>query len=201
MHTKRNQGPASGGIVKRVAALIVGTLLFAAPAWAALFNPGQELLFSGHRALLHREAQPDFNYDSAELRRTGHWLFPCDERRCEYISGTLGRPREHFGSYVLGGSVGLRRQILVFRHSSWYMQIDSGLFITDAYKHHEQRLIGQAYEFRSRGTLGCSFFLSRSKDLRLLLEANYEHISNAGMSRRNLGADDLGLSIGMSWRP
>lgn len=182
-------------ILLAVMAAAVAPDALRADAVATVRPAACEFVVAGHRALMHREAQPDFDYDSVEVR----WL-RASRTAVQWLLGVgAGKPRGEFGSYVAMGFGGLR---YYFDHSpsvDVYLQVDSGVFVTDANRVHSQRLIGNTLEFRSQGALGAGWRPAWLHGRTMFAEVDYEHISNAGLARRNLGADDFGLAFGLRW--
>lgn len=162
-------------------------------------SPRDEVLLGFQRALLHREKQPDFRYHGIEYRRTGHWLQALPQNTTQYLGLGLGRPERDFGSYLMNLFGGLRQTLLQEHGVKLYAQADTGVFLSDAHRRADQRLLGQWLEFRTRASLGFQYTASGPGWPGLIAECGYEHISNAGMSHRNLGADNLAFRLGLSW--
>lgn len=102
-----------------------------------------------------------------------------------------------FGDYI-GGFTGLMRYNFVQPDSNLipYIQAGAGIVYTDAYRDHSQDAIGQAIEFTLQGSLGLHYLIK--KNWSIDAEAVFHHISNAGMSDRNIGINATGGFIGIT---
>lgn len=102
------------------------------------------------------------------------------------------------GSYLVGPSIHIRYN---FIQPGWklvpYIQIGGGLTFTDADEDQSQRAIGQELEFTPQASIGCRYFIDPQWSLDA--EFIYHHISNAGLSDRNLGINALGGMVGFSY--
>jgi opacity protein-like surface antigen len=78
-----------------------------------------------------------------------------------------------------------------------YTQVGAGVVYTDAYRDQSQAAIGESVEFLLQGGVGCRYVLSPhwSADI----EGEYQHISNGRLASRNLGVNNVGLSIGLTY--
>lgn len=103
-----------------------------------------------------------------------------------------------FGN-VMGGANALIRYNFV--QPDWcvvpYLQMGVGILGNDLYEDKTQNAIGQGFEFVSQGAVGLRFIVD--KNWTIDLEGQYEHISNADTSYRNLGLNAAGGSLGFSY--
>lgn len=101
------------------------------------------------------------------------------------------------GSVFAGGSLILRRNF-VQPGSRWvpYAQLEAGALYNDGFEDRIQRALGQAFEFQLGGGLGIRYLASEA--WAVFLEADYRHISNAGLSSRNGGTNAVGGFLGVS---
>lgn len=101
------------------------------------------------------------------------------------------------GSVFAGGSLILRRNF-VQPQSRWvpYAQLEAGALYNDGFEDRIQRALGQAFEFQLGGGLGIRYLASEA--WAVFLEADYRHISNAGLSSRNAGTNAAGGFLGVS---
>ena len=102
------------------------------------------------------------------------------------------------GNYI-GGLAALGRYNLV--QPGWkfvpYVQAGAGIVYTDAYKDRSQAVIGQAIEFTVEASLGCHYLISERWSFDA--EAQFQHISNAGLADRNAGLNAFGGLVGFSY--
>ena len=104
------------------------------------------------------------------------------------------------GSYLIGGSIGLRWSHPVEALGGMaYAQISVGVFGNDIYKDYSQLAIGSFIEFRDNFTMGLAWPLSPDGGPSLHLELAVEHISNGGIDPRNNGINLAGLSLGLHY--
>ncbi len=111
------------------------------------------------------------------------------------------------GSIFVGPGAGLGGLSLVYRRNFLlpsvqarlvpYFQLGAGGVYSDAYHTHPQRELGSPGEFDLQADLGLRFRLTRKWSLDT--EFDFRHLSNAGLSGRNYGTNDLGGLIGLSW--
>ena len=101
------------------------------------------------------------------------------------------------GSVFAGGALILRRNF-VQPQSRWvpYAQLEAGALYNDGFEDRIQRALGQAFEFQLGGGLGIRYLASEA--WAVFLEADYRHISNAGLSSRNAGTNAVGGFLGVS---
>jgi hypothetical protein len=103
-----------------------------------------------------------------------------------------------FGNYFTGPSMLLRYnyiqpQCLLVP----YLQGGAGIVFTDAYREPVQRLIGRWQEFLLQLAVGVRFQVTEQWSLDV--EAGLQHISNAGLARRNAGINDAGVMVGFTY--
>ena len=101
------------------------------------------------------------------------------------------------GSVLAGGSLILRRNF-VQPQSRWvpYAQLEAGALYNDAFENRIQRALGQSFEFQLGGGFGIRYVCRET--WAAFLEADYRHISNAGLSSRNAGTNAVGGFLGAS---
>ncbi|HEX3314784.1 MAG TPA: acyloxyacyl hydrolase, partial [Gemmataceae bacterium] len=113
------------------------------------------------------------------------------------LEATADPITKSFGNYLTGASLMLRYDAC----PSWticpYFQVGTGFVLTDAWRDQKQMAIGEEFEFLQQVEFGVRWKLREC----LSVEAEYglQHTSNAGFARRNGGANDLGVSIGLRW--
>lgn len=159
----------------------------------ALFSP-----------VIQPESRPDLNYVQTNIRFI--WGMDPDRtvRKLDW-KGSLDCILELTNSFifegagnVISGVTGLLRYNFHSRAEKWfpYIQAGVGFVYTDAYKDRSQDLIGQAVEFNPQMSLGLRYRIHRAWTLDC--EAMFHHISNAGLSERNVGVNALGGFIGVT---
>lgn len=101
---------------------------------------------------------------------------------------------------VGGGNIVVGPNVLVrynFIQPGWkivpFVQAGPGLVYTDT----DNNAIGSHYCFQLNGGAGFRYLLN--DDWALSVEADWHHMSNAGLAKSNLGADDLGGQVGVSY--
>lgn len=103
-----------------------------------------------------------------------------------------------YGHIMVGPAILLRYN---FVQPQWdfvpYVQVGAGIAYTDAYKDYSQRAIGQAFEFTPQAAVGTRILINENWSLDF--EVMFHHISNAGMSSRNLGVNQLGGFMGFTY--
>jgi hypothetical protein len=101
------------------------------------------------------------------------------------------------GSVLAGGSLVLRRNF-VQPASRWvpYAQLEAGGLYNDGYRERIQHAFGEAFEFQLGGGIGLRYLCT--SEWAMFLEADYRHISNAGLADRNTGTNAVGGFIGIS---
>jgi hypothetical protein len=102
------------------------------------------------------------------------------------------------GHYLVGAAPILRYNF-VQPNAKWvpYIQIGGGGVYNDISKNQGQRLIGQQWEFDLEAATGIQYMFNDRWSANI--EADYRHISNAGMSSRNIGLNSLGGSTGLGF--
>lgn len=101
------------------------------------------------------------------------------------------------GNYLAGGALVVRWNF-VQPDTRWipYAQLEAGLLHNDVHDDAAQRVLGQSMEFELGGGLGLRRLLGRS--WAVYLEADYRHVSNAGLAKRNLGLNSVGPLLGVA---
>ena len=159
------------------------------------------VLFSVQRTTFLR---PNLDYDLGVIR-VGYML------DSTYGHGFL-RGNDEFMLEAAGGSIwvgpgsGLGGLSLIYRRNFlWpsvqprlvpYLDFGAGAVYSDAYHTHPQRELGSPGEFDLQAGLGLRFRLTRVWSIDA--EANFRHLSNADISGRNYGSNDIGGLIGLS---
>ncbi|HWB58887.1 MAG TPA: acyloxyacyl hydrolase [Chthoniobacteraceae bacterium] len=112
---------------------------------------------------------------------------------------------EGFGGEVFTGpGRGLGGGSLILRHNFVqdgsrfvpFIQLGGGGLDNDIYRDQVQRRIGERFEFTLHGDLGVRWLVNDRWGI--TAEAEYRHISNAGLSHRNGGLDSLGALLGVN---
>jgi hypothetical protein len=100
---------------------------------------------------------------------------------------------------ILGGPSALLRYNFVQEKSRLipYIQGGGGIVFNDIYKDKTQRAVGQAEEFLLQAGIGLHYLVR--PNLSIDAEADFAHVSNAGMSRRNAGLNATGGMIGITY--
>jgi hypothetical protein len=159
-------------------------------------------LLAGDSASSGLGPNPDFDYVPFNVR-AGIVLLP-DHR--DWLLGTgdvtglldlvVARPRVH-GSIVVGPSLLLRKDL---RPNDAclipYTQLGVGIVYTDADNDQSQDVIGRSWECLLQAGAGCHFRLSDR--WKFDVEGHYQHISNAQLASRNLGSNNIGVSLGVT---
>jgi outer membrane protein W len=78
-----------------------------------------------------------------------------------------------------------------------FAQLGAGGLYNDIHKDRQQVLVGMGFEFMLLGGFGTHIMLGDNWALNL--EADYRHISNAGLASRNGGLNSLGGTLGFSY--
>jgi hypothetical protein len=103
-----------------------------------------------------------------------------------------------FGHYFAGPNTFIRYN---FVHPDCilvpYIQGGAGFVFNDAWQNHEQRLIGEFFEFLLRAEVGVRVMIT--ENFALNIEGGFQHISNADLASRNGGINNLGGMIGFTW--
>ena len=103
-----------------------------------------------------------------------------------------------FGDWLVGPTGWIRYN---FVQPGWRVvpcvQGGLGIVFSDAYQDKQQDAIGTNPEFSVQAAVGMHVLLDAHWSLDL--EGGYEHISNAGIARRNNGVNALGASVGFTY--
>jgi len=98
------------------------------------------------------------------------------------------------GSYVVGDTIWIRYN---FVPAGWklkpYVQMGGGVEWTDI----DRRILGQDFNFNLNLAGGVRYMITPRCSLNL--EYRYQHFSDAGMSKVNLGVNAQGVVLGISW--
>jgi len=118
---------------------------------------------------------------------------------CELLGEAFGGGIFNGPGDVLGGGSILIRYNYVQPNSHFvpYFQIGGGGLYIDSYKDESQRVIGQGFEFNLQGAVGVRYMIN--DQWAAVLEADYRHISNAGLAPRNDGLNSIGPFVGVSY--
>jgi opacity protein-like surface antigen len=160
-------------------------------------------VLSAHRYLLHTHRQ-EFTYVQTNLRLGWMLNTPSDD---EWIlrgnfealfEATYSKITEGFGNYMYGVTALIRYNFV--RPDAKlvpYFQAGVGIVHTDAHRDMTQKLIGQSIEFTPQGSIGLRCLLAEnwSFDAEFL----YHHISNAGLTDRNIGVNSFGGGVGFTY--
>ncbi len=148
--------------------------------------------------------RPNLDYDLGVIRLGymldgvyGHGFFRGND---EFMLEAAG------GSIFVGPGAGLGGLSLVYRRNFLYpavqarlvpyFQLGGGGVYSDAYHTHPQRELGSPGEFDLQADLGLRFRFTRKWSLDA--EFDFRHLSNADLSGRNYGTNDLGGLVGVS---
>lgn len=117
-----------------------------------------------------------------------------------FAAGHLESVVEGPGSYLVGGSLGLRYRcpFEIFGLTP-YAQFSWGVVGNDVYKDPDQFSIGGFIEFRNNLTVGVAVPLGRDNQTALHVELAVEHVSNGGTSPRNAGLNLAGVAVGLHY--
>jgi len=110
----------------------------------------------------------------------------------EFVIEVFGAPvTKGPGSYLTGGSL-LWRYNFVQPGARLvpYVQLGAGMLDNDVYRGHNQREIGEAFEFVLQGDLGLKYLINDR--WAVAAEADFRHISNADFAPRNQGLNSIG---------
>ena len=136
-------------------------------------------------------------YDSP--RRPG-WLRGNNELMLELFAGPVTKGP---GSYLGGASLLWRYNFVQPAGTAGpsgltpYCQLGIGALDNDVFTGRAQKEIGEAFEFELLGGLGLKYRFHH--DWAISLEADYRHISNAGLSSRNEGLNSIGGLMQVSY--
>ena len=146
---------------------------------------------------------PSFNFAPTSIRFGRVYNFPrfhgifsgCFEPLIEFSGAPITRG---FGTYLVSATAMMRYNFTVPNSRVVpYAQVGLGILYTDAYKDQSQFLIGQAVEFPLSAGVGFRYFIKPCVSVDI--EANFMHISNAGMDDRNTGVNAIGVLLGVSY--
>ena len=120
----------------------------------------------------------------------GNWEFLGNA----FGAGVVGGPK----GYMVGGRV-LLRYNFVQPDTRWvpFWQLGAGALGDDIYKNHPQTEVGGPFEFTLVSDAGVRYFITQK--CAAILMADFEHVSNAGLYRRNLGVNAVGGSLGLGF--
>jgi hypothetical protein len=161
-------------------------------------------LFSPTRHLGPTDDLPRINLASGDLR-VGVMIdgLCCEHGPCrgatEVILELSGDGVVRGPGNVVGGASLLLRYNFVQPNCRFvpYLQGGGGILFNDIYKDHTQNAIGQVQEFGLEAAVGFHYLVHPNWSIDL--EADYLHISNAGMSRRNAGLNAVGAMVGVTY--
>jgi len=111
-----------------------------------------------------------------------------------------------FGAYSFDGPEGFLGGVRVLLRYNFvqpraqlvpFLQGGVGILGTNIYRDRSQRIIGSGFEFCESVGIGTRWFFTPRCAAILTIE--FEHISNAGITRRNWGINSLGGTAGMAW--
>jgi hypothetical protein len=177
-----------------------------APAFRAGANE-VELLGGGLVSLDagKRRDRPTLDYAVQSLRYdwmlndvhcTGFWRGN-EELVLEGFGGEVFKgPHGGFG----GGLLAIRHNFVEDASASRivpYIQFGAGALGNDIFHDKAQTRVGEEFEFTIHGGLGIRWMISDR--WAISTEAQYRHISNAGLSSRNSGLDSFGGAIGFNY--
>ena len=118
---------------------------------------------------------------------------------CEFFTELFGAAVVEGPGSGFGGLTLLLRYNFVQPDSRCvpYFQIGAGGLYNDVHESSRQHLFGSPFEFNLQGGFGVRCFVAER--CAIFLEADYRHISNAGLSDRNAGMNSVGGYIGASY--
>jgi lipid A 3-O-deacylase len=101
-------------------------------------------------------------------------------------------------SIVIGGSALLRYNFGTYKHKRLvpYCQIGGGGMYTDAFLY-RRGVLSTGFEFIINAGGGCNYFLT--DHLALTLEWSYFHFSNSGIVLPNIGVNEVGALVGLTY--
>ncbi len=168
--------------------------LFARGRYEASFTSG--VLFS---PVLATHDRPTINYTLSSFQ-LGYMLW--DVKGRSWWRGNLELAGEGFGStifegpgdYIVGGTFWMRYNFVPRCTPRLVPFIQGGLgaVSTDI----DREYVGQPFNFNLEVSAGARYFVSRN--WALSLEFRYQHISNAGMGKHNIGINASGPILGIS---
>jgi len=143
--------------------------------------------------------RPVINYTLSELQ-AGYMLADIRDRgwlrgNAEVVADVFGGAAfQGKGDYLAGGTCWLRYNF-VPPGWQWIPFVQGGLGLTAAQMDH--RLLGETFNFNLNLGVGTRYFISPHWSLNL--EYRYQHISNANISRDNIGINAHGPICGVSY--
>ncbi|MGC9452604.1 MAG: acyloxyacyl hydrolase [Oceanipulchritudo sp.] len=184
------------------ALLIAGVVLLPLAGVGALWDgfavDGDEVLLTVTSSDVLVNDELELGYVGLEFRR----VFRMSEAEPEspwrfYVSAYVNQIHTGPGNYIIGGSGGVR-WLCRFEESGidTYVQASLGIVGNDAYKDMTQNGIGNFLEFRDVIGIGIGVPV---KGQRLHAEMALEHISNAGLARRNGGVNLMSFGLGIEF--
>jgi hypothetical protein len=142
---------------------------------------------------------PDFNYTPITARVGWYLTDPLAPGAVSVlVDYSTDIVTDGFGHWVTGPSLSIRYERRPDRVLVPYVEAGIGLAFNDAYRDKSQRAIGAYTEFydHAGGGVHYRFAPCWSFDVEVL----FQHISNAGLTRRNLGVNNLGVLAGLTYR-
>ncbi|MDB6019975.1 MAG: ompW [Pedosphaera sp.] len=98
------------------------------------------------------------------------------------------------GNYIAGTTLWGRYNFIQRGwHVTPYAQLGAGFEFTDL----DRSMLGQSFNFNLDAAGGLRYFIARRCSLNL--EYRFQHFSNAGLSRKNVGVNAQGPVLGVSW--
>ena len=122
------------------------------------------------------------------LKGSFEWIFELDT--LPVVNGPA--------SIVIGGSALLRYNFGTYKHKRLvpYGQIGGGGMYTDAFLY-RRGVLSTGFEFIINAGGGCNYFLTDR--LALTLEWSYFHFSNSGIVLPNVGVNEVGALVGVTY--
>jgi hypothetical protein len=128
-------------------------------------------------------------------------LFGCSLLRgnWEALANVFGAGAAQGPSGFMAGGRALLRYNFVQPGAKWvpFFQIGGGGLGNNIYRHQDQSLIGNGFEFTLVADIGLRYFFTPSWAAEVLVD--FEHISNANTASRNVGVNALGGTVGVGW--
>jgi hypothetical protein len=101
---------------------------------------------------------------------------------------------EGSGNYIASTTLWLRYNIVPPKWNiAPYLQAGAGVSLTDV----DHRVFGQAFNFNLDAAAGLRYILNQQCSLNV--EYRFQHVSNAGMAKHNLGINAQGTVLSVSW--
>ncbi|MFO0690111.1 MAG: acyloxyacyl hydrolase [Myxococcota bacterium] len=101
------------------------------------------------------------------------------------------------GHAFAGGSLAVRRNFVQpGARIVPYAQLEVGALHNDVHENGRQRVVGQDFEFQLGGGVGARYRIGDA--WAAYAEVDYRHVSNGGLSNRNLGLNSAGALFGLS---